>query len=70
MLLECCPCTYRPFGLSGRSTPRLGGVTSSIPFFFLVPALASGLTVSQILRPLSPSRYAEPGAVKGDPSWV
>lgn len=70
MLLECRSFTYRPFGLSGRSMPRLGRRLSNIPFFFMVPALAPGLAVSQILRAVAVLRDGEGRGAKGDPQWV
>ena len=71
MNLECGTSSYRPFGLSGRSTPRLGGQVCCIPFFSTVPALAPGLVVSQILCAVIVAlRGAEGRGVKGDPSWV
>ena len=71
MLLEWCTSSYRPFGLSGRSMPRLGGQGCSIPFFFNVPAHAPGLAISQIRRLSGPVARAGQGAdAKGDPQWV
>lgn len=70
MLLECCPFANRPHGLSGRSMPRLGRLMSSIPFFFMVPALAPGLVVSQILRAVAVFQDGAGRGAKGDPSWV
>lgn len=71
MLLECCTSSYRPFGLSGRLMPRLGGENGGIPFFFTVPALAPGLAISQIRRffALAARAWQRFGA-KGDPQWV
>lgn len=71
MLLEWCTSSYRSFGLSGRSMPRLGGQGCSIPFFFNVPAHAPGLAISQIRCLSGPAARAWQGAdAKGDPLWV
>jgi hypothetical protein len=71
MLLECGTSSYRPFGLSGRLTPRLGGQVRSIPFFLTVPALAPGLAISQIRRVFGLASSALSGfGAKGDPLWV
>jgi len=43
---------------------------SSIPFFSLVPALAPGLAVSQILRAVAVFNDGERRGAKGDPQWV
>lgn len=68
MSLEWRSFSYRPHGLSGRSKPRQGGESAVIPFFFPVPALASGLVIFLKLRVtcwcLSTLRS------KGAPQWV
>lgn len=71
MLLECGTSSYRPFGLSGRLMPRLGGTVCSIPFLSMVPAHAPGLAISQIRRffGLATSALQRVGA-KGAPLWV
>jgi hypothetical protein len=71
MLLECGTSSYRPFGLSGRLMPRLGGEKRCIPFLSMVPAHAPGLAISQIRRVfgLATSALQRFGA-KGDPLWV
>ncbi len=71
MNLEWCTSSYRPFGLSVRLTPRLGGQVCTIPFFFPVPAHAPGLAISQIRRffGLATKALQRFGA-KGDPLWV
>lgn len=71
MYLECCSPTYRPFGLSGRLMPRLGGQVCDIPFFSTVPANVPGLVVSQILRRFCLGFEAfQTLRSKGDPLWV
>ena len=71
MYLECRSPTYRPFGLSGRFLPRLGGLVSDIPFFSTVPANVPGLVVSQILRGFCKGVDAfQTLRSKGDPLWV
>lgn len=71
MLLECGTSSYRPFGLSGRLTPRLGGKKCSIPFLSMVPAHAPGLAISQIRRVFGLATSALLGVgAKGDPLWV
>lgn len=71
MTLECGTSSYRPFGLSGRLTPRLGGQVCSIPFLLPVPAHAPGLAISQIHRALCLiSKAWQTVGSKGDPQWV
>ena len=71
MFLECRISSYRPFGLSGRLTPRLGGQVCGIPFFSNVPAHAPGLAISQIRRISGPVTKAwQVFGAKGAPQWV